>query len=408
MNSGTTRNALPRTVVVLGLVSFFNDLASEIVIPLIPILLATVLSAGPIALGLIEGIADAVASLLKLWSGRHSDRLGGRRKTLTLSGYLLSNLARPLLAFAGHWAVVLVLRSIDRIGKGLRSAPRDALVADSTPPHLTGYAFGYQRALDNGGAVFGALLAAGVIAYWALPPASLILWSAVPGAVAVLLLAVGVKERAGRNGPAAPAVPPLPPLRWRGLSAPLRRYLWALALFTTGRASETFIILRSHELGSSVAVTLLLWAAMNLAKAATATWGGRHSDRLGRANTLLISWGAFGLGFLLLAQVDSLPGLWAAACLYGLFAGFGEGAERAQINDFANAEERGTAFGWYYLMSGLAAIPAGALFGVVWHYFGAGTAFAYAGLLVLAAALLLRVWVDHRRAATTGGAGPAG
>ena len=144
---------LPRTVIVLGLVSFFNDFASDIVIPLIPILLATVLAAGPVALGLIEGVADAVASLIKLWSGRHSDIMRGRRKGLAVAGYTLSNIARPLLGLAGSWPVLLVLRSIDRVGKGLRSAPRDALVADATPTGMHGYAFGYHRALDNAGAV---------------------------------------------------------------------------------------------------------------------------------------------------------------------------------------------------------------------------------------------------------------
>ena len=159
------RKKLPRTVVVLGLVSFFNDFAADIVIPLIPILLATVLAAGPLALGFIEGVADAVASLLKLWSGRHSDVMRGRRKGLAVAGYTLSNIARPLLGLAGSWPAMLVLRSIDRVGKGLRSAPRDALVADATPPAMRGYAFGFHRALDNGGAVAGSLVAAAALAW---------------------------------------------------------------------------------------------------------------------------------------------------------------------------------------------------------------------------------------------------
>ena len=185
---------LPRTVIVLGLVSFFNDFASDIVIPLIPILLATVLAAGPVALGLIEGVADAVASLIKLWSGRHSDIMSGRRKGLAVAGYTLSNIARPLLGLAGSWPVILVLRSIDRVGKGLRSAPRDALVADATPPGMHGYAFGYHRALDNAGAVAGSLAAAAVLAWSGMSLTEVILWSAVPGFIAVLLLGVGVKE----------------------------------------------------------------------------------------------------------------------------------------------------------------------------------------------------------------------
>src|SRR5688500_6021439 len=263
---------LPRTVVVLGLVSSFNDLASDIVIPLIPILLATMLAAGPVALGLIEGVADAVASLIKLWSGRHSDIMRGRRKRLAVAGYTLSNIARPLLGLAGSWPVLLVLRSIDRVGKGLRSAPRDALVADATLPHMHGYAFGYHRAMDNGGAVAGSLAAAAVLAWSGLSLTEVILWSAVPGFAAVLLLGVGVQDEKTAVAHAAAHVPVvLPPLRWSVLSRPMRRYLLVLMLFTFARASETFILLLGHQLGVGTVELLLLWSALNLCKAATST-----------------------------------------------------------------------------------------------------------------------------------------
>jgi hypothetical protein len=206
-------------------------------------------------------VADAVASLIKLWSGRHSDIMSGRRKGLAVAGYTLSNIARPLLGLAGSWTMILVLRSIDRVGKGLRSAPRDALVADATPPGMHGYAFGYHRAMDNGGAVAGSLAAAAVLAWSDLSLTEVILWSAVPGFVSVLLLGVGVKEE-GKGKPApyhalAPAPAPaatrapspvtLPPLRWSVLSLPMRRYLVVLMLFTFARASETFILLLVHQ-----------------------------------------------------------------------------------------------------------------------------------------------------------------
>ncbi|HEX8874687.1 MAG TPA: MFS transporter, partial [Nitrosospira sp.] len=303
---------LPRTVIVLGLVSFFNDFASDIVVPLIPILLATVLAAGPVALGFIEGVADAIASLLKLWSGRHSDVMSGRRKSLAVAGYTLSNIARPLLGLAGSWPMILVLRSIDRVGKGLRSAPRDALVADATPPHMHGYAFGFHRAMDNGGAVAGSLAAAAVLAWSGLNLTEVILWSAVPGFVAVLLLGVGVKE--GKPGGNKPGVvhgadqnharTALPPLRWSVLSLPMRRYLLVLMLFTFARASETFILLLGHQLGIGVVELLLLWAALNLSKSATSTWGGQLADSLGRGTLMLIGWIAFSLSFMLLGAVE--------------------------------------------------------------------------------------------------------
>ncbi len=389
---------LPRTVIVLGLVSFFNDFASDIVIPLIPILLATVLAAGPVALGLIEGVADAVASLIKLWSGRHSDIMRGRRKGLAVAGYTLSNIARPLLGLAGSWPVLLVLRSIDRVGKGLRSAPRDALVADATPTGMHGYAFGYQRALDNAGAVAGSLAAAAVLAWSGMSLREVILWSAAPGVIAVLLLGLGVKEEhkiAHDNAPApAPATErvALPPLRWSVLSLPMRRYLLVLMLFTFARASETFILLLGHQLGVATVELLLLWAALNLCKAATSTWGGRLADSLGRGALMLLGWTTFSASFLMLGIVEHSAGLWTVSIFYGLCAGMSEGAERANISDYASPRERGTAFGWYHLMMGISAIPAGLLFGSIWQFQGAPMAFFFAGSLAGLSALLLRAW----------------
>ncbi|ABB73335.1 Nitrate/nitrite transporter NarK [Nitrosospira multiformis ATCC 25196] len=386
------RKKLPPTVIVLGLVSFFNDFASDIVVPLIPILLATVLAAGPIALGLIEGVADAVASLLKLWAGRHSDIMRERRKGLAVAGYTLSNITRPMLGLAGSWLVILVLRSIDRAGKGLRSAPRDALVADATPPGMHGYAFGYHRAMDNGGAVAGSLVAAAVLAWSGLSLTEVILWSAVPGVIAVLLLGVGVKEDKEDAAGHRPVPPELPPLRWSLLSLPMRRYLLVLMLFTFARASETFILLLGHQLGVGTVELLLLWAALSLCKAATSIWGGQLADSLGRGTLMLIGWSTFSLSFLMLGQVAGSSGLWAVSIFYGLCAGMSEGAERAIISDYALPRERGTAFGWYHLMVGLAAIPAGLLFGSLWQFQSAATAFFFAGGLAAIAAVLLRMW----------------
>jgi len=383
---------LPRTVVVLGLVSFFNDFASDIVVPLIPILLATVLSAGPIALGLIEGVADALACFLKLWAGRHSDVMSGRRKGLALSGYMLSNLARPLLGLAGSWVTVLLLRSVDRVGKGLRSAPRDAMVADAAPPHIRGYAFGFHRALDNAGAVAGALTAAAILAWSDLSLSEVILWSAVPGFVAVALLGAGVKDEKGNQVRRTELPRTLPPLRWSALSAPMQRYLWVLMLFTFARASETFILLFGHELGIGVVELLLLWAALNLAKAITSTQGGQLADHFGRGVLILIGWSALAVSFLAISQVTASTDLWTVSIFYGLLIGLSEGAERALISDYASPDERGTAFGWYHLVSGIAAIPAGLLFGVIWHVYGAASAFLFASLLALLAIVLLRLW----------------
>ncbi|MBP6057893.1 MAG: MFS transporter [Nitrosomonas sp.] len=383
---------LPQTVVVLGFVSFFNDFASDIVVPLIPILLATVLAAGPIALGLIEGVADALACFLKLWAGRHSDVMHGRRKNLALTGYTLSNLARPLLGLAGSWITVLLLRSIDRIGKGLRSAPRDAMVADATPPHIRGYAFGFHRALDNAGAVAGGLTAAAVLTWSDLSLSEVILWSAIPGFVAIVLMGVGIREQKNNQAQSIELSRVLSPLRWSALSVTMQHYLWVLVLFTFARVSETFILLFGHELGIGVVELLLLWSALNLAKAITSTQGGRLADHFGRGALILIGWAALAVSFLALGQVTSNIGLWTVGICYGLLMGMSEGAERALISDYASPDERGTAFGWYHLVSGIAAIPAGLLFGVIWHIFSATVAFMFAGVLALFAIVLLRLW----------------
>ena len=381
---------LPRTVVVLSFVSFFNDLASEMVVPLIPILLTTVLAAEPVALGLVEGVADAVASLLKLWSGRRSDQLGGRRKGLALAGYGLSNVVRPLLGVAGSWPVLLALRSLDRVGKGLRSAPRDALVADATPPEIRGLAFGFHRALDNAGAVGGSLIAAAVLAWSGMSLMQVILWSAVPGALGVLLIAFGVGEKP-KPALSAPREA-LPSLPWAMLALPLKRYLLVLMLFTFARASETFIVLHGHEMGMSVVELLLLWAALNLAKALTSTRGGVLADRLGKEPLILFGWAAFGVSFMLLGWVTQPHWLWVVALLYGATTGLAEGPERALISDFAGDQTRSTVFGWYHLMTGLAAVPAGLAFGLIWQWQGAQVAFRYAGMLAIGAALLMHFW----------------
>ena len=386
---------LPRTVVVLGVVSFFNDFASDIVVPLIPILLATVLSAGPIALGFVEGVADALACFLKLWAGRHSDIMRSRRKNLALAGYTLSNLARPLLGLAGSWLTVLLLRSIDRVGKGLRSAPRDAMVADAAPAHRRGYAFGFHRALDNAGAVAGALTAAAILAWSNFSLSEVILWSAIPGFMAVLLLGLGIREE--KSHPPDSTTPPPAPLRWSALSLSMQRYLWVLFLYTFARASETFILLLGHELGASVVDLLLLWAALNLAKALTSAQGGHLADRFGRGALIVTGWAALAIAFLLLSQITTAAELWLVSLFYGLLTGLSEGAERALIGDYATSSERGTAFGWYHLMSGIAAIPAGLLFGVIWQTFDAATAFSLASILAALAIAALRLWAWPQR-----------
>jgi len=381
---------LPQTVWVLGLVSFFNDLASEMVTPFIPILIATVLGAGPMVLGLVEGVADAAASFLKLWAGRYSDARHGRRKQLTLLGYGLSNLARPLLGLAGSWGALLLLRSLDRVGKGIRSAPRDALLAGAVHASHHGFAYGFQRALDNAGAMGGSLIAIVALSWGGMSIPQVISWSFVPGLVVMGLLFLGVKEP-----------PPLEieaekikaaPLHWAGLTQSTRRYLQVLVLFTFARASEAFILLRGHDLGMSVVQVLLLWATLNVCKSATSVYGGRMADAFGLDRLTLVGWTGYGLSYLAIALVGHVDALWLAVIAYGLVTGLSEGSERALISVYAHEHERGAAFGWYHLALGLSAIPAGLLFGSLWTLWGVTVAFLTAGCLALTCVMILRGW----------------
>ena len=401
-----TRHKLPATVIAIGLVSFLNDLASEIVTPFIPILIATVLGAGPVILGLVEGVADAAASFLKLWAGRYSDSGHGRRKQLMVWGYGLSNLARPLLGIVSSWGALLLLRSMDRAGKGLRNAPRDALLADSAHSSIHGYAYGFHRAMDNAGALGGTLLAVAALSWLHWSVSEVILWSVVPGGLVLVVLIFGVRElpKAGNllsSKLDAELTPPRleveierprAPLAWALLSPTMRRYLWVLVLFTFARASETFILLRGNELGMSLVQVLLLWAMLNVCKSATSLLGGRMADRFGMQRLTIISWSGYAASFFMLGLVEHGDTLWIVTVLYGLLIGLGEGSERALISLYADERERGTAFGWYHLAVGLSAIPAGVLFGAVWHYWNAGAAFLFAGGLALLCVLLLRLW----------------
>ncbi len=386
--------ALPRTVWILGLISLVNDAASDLIYPLLPLYLTSVLMAGPRALGLIEGIAEASASLLKLVSGVLSDRSGHTRPWI-IAGYGLAGLARPLIALASSWPAVLVLRFADRLGKGLRSSPRDALLAAAVAPGQRGLAFGLHRAMDNAGAVLGPLLAAGLLALH-LSLRQIIAWSLLPG---LLCTALALVLREPRPEPTA-ASPPQPapepsPIHWRlsALPVPLRRYLLVVGLFTLGNASNVFLLLRARQLGVGEAQIPLLWATLSaVAMVGSAPLAG-WSDRFGRRRLLVAGYASYGLLYLLIGQLRS-GSLW----LYPLFAGYGlflsatEGVEKALVADLALPGERGTAFGWFNLVTGLALLPASLLFGGLMQRFGAQVAFSVsAGWALLAAALLASV-----------------
>lgn len=375
--------SLPRTVVVIGLVSLLNDFASEMVIPLVPLLLSTSLGAGASVLGLIEGTAEAVSNLLKLWAGRHSDLHNRRRKPYVIFGYLLSNLVRPLIGFSTSWLSVLTVRVTDRIGKGIRTAPRDALVADVIDNNIAGRAYGFIRALDNGGAVLGALAAAAIVYFGTDRLDIVIALSAIPGMAAVSLIALGIKETPRTRA----AIATNSPLVWRSLSIQARTYLVTIALFMLGRIPETFVLLRGHEVGMSTVELLLLWAAMHIVKVVINEQAGQQTDRIGRRPLILAGWSIYAITLLALAFAQTPSMLWILSLGLGSYFGLTEGAERAFVRDLSEPEQHGTAFGWFHMTAGLAAIPAGLLLGGLWTLFGAQTAFIVSGTLTAIATI---------------------
>ncbi|HEX9812120.1 MAG TPA: MFS transporter [Burkholderiales bacterium] len=381
--------SLPRTVVVVGFVSLLNDFASEMVVPLIPLLLATVLAAGPVALGLIEGAADAVSNLLKLWAGRRSDQSGHRRKPYVIAGYLLSNVVRPLIGFSGSWFTVLGIRVTDRIGKGIRTAPRDALIADSVPDDQAGQAFGFARALDHAGAVLGALAAAAIVYFGTERLDIVIALSAIPGIATVALIAFGVKEAPRAAAPVTQQAP----LVWGALSPVTRAYLLAIGVFTLGKIPETFMLLRGHELGMSVVELLLFWAAMHVVKVGVSEQAGRHTDRVGRRPFILTGWMLYAVTLFALAFVTKPTMLWTWGLALGFYFGLTEGAERALVRDLAAPAERGTAFGWFHMIVGLAAIPAGLLLGGLWSLYGVAAAFLVSSAIAVVGVFGFWRWV---------------
>lgn len=377
---------LPRAVWLLGLVSFCNDAASELVYPLVPLYLASVLLAGPRALGLIEGIAEATGSLLKLFAGVLADRTRST-KPWVVGGYGLAALARPLLAFANSWPSVLTLRFADRVGKGLRTSPRDALLALSIDERRRGLAFGLHRTMDNLGAVVGPLLAAGLLAAQ-VPLREVFLWAALGGAAAVAL-ALAVRE------PARETAPVVVPFSWtlRGLPGPFRRYLVVLGLFTLGNSSNMFLLLRARELGFPEYQVPLLWALVALTAAVFSTPLSALSDRLGRPRLIAGGWLIYA-GFYLLLGFNGHPALlWPLFGLYGLFMAATEGAEKALVADLAPRAMLGTAYGWFNMIAGIMLLPASVLFGWLWQQASAPVAFGFGAGCALAAALLLRGWV---------------
>ncbi|WP_136523395.1 MFS transporter [Geomonas ferrireducens] len=377
MFKGITGNVL-----ILGLVSFFTDVSSEMIYPLLPLFLTGVLGAGPVFLGAIEGVAESTASFLKLISGIVSDRVRSR-KGLVLSGYAISSLMRPLIGSAGTPLTVLLIRTGDRVGKGLRTSPRDALIADSVEPAMRGKAYGFHRSMDHAGALVGPLIATFLLAYFISDLRQLFWLAGIPGIAAVLLIIWKVQET-------RQVLQPRRRLHLTALPAgPLRRYLLILFLFTLGNSSDAFLLLKAGAVGTPAYRLPLLWAFFHLVKMLSTMPFGALSDRIGRRSVIVAGWCVYALSYLGFGLAGSEVEIWLLFALYGIFFGLTEGVEKAFVADLAREAEVGAAFGWFHFAVGAGALPASLLFGSIWQLEGGAAPFLFGASLSAVAAILL-------------------
>jgi len=385
---------LSQTVFALSLVSFLNDTSSEIIYPLLPAFLALTLGASPFAIGLIEGLAESVASILKLFSGYLSDKFGNRKFPVFL-GYSLAAVVRPLLAFVTSWPQVLVVRMTDRVGKGIRGAPRDALLASTVAEESRGLAFGFNRAADHLGAVVGPVVAFLLLTYLAAdantPTAreyqQVFLFASIPVALGLFVIVFFVREEK-KPVPEAAAIPIKFSLN--AFDSNFKKFLGVIALFTLSNSTDAFLLLRAEQTGIAPALLPLLWMVLHFSKVFSSIIGGDLSDKIGRKTLILSGWIIYAVVYAGFAFADTDWHAWALFIIYGFYFGLTEGVEKALVADLVPEEKRGTAFGFYNLAFGITVFPASLIFGFVWTKFGAAPAFLMsAAISVLAAAFLL-------------------
>jgi len=405
MSTSQSLKKLPRNVWIVTATSLLTDISSEMIVYLIPLFLANVLGVRTAVIGLIDGVAETTASLLKIYSGALSDKLG-KRKWLTVAGYALSTIAKPFLYIANAWGWVLGVRFADRVGKGIRTAPRDALVADSIEPTQRGLAFGFHRAGDTLGAFLGLGLAAAIV-WLTQSQAELltrstfqlaILVSIIPAVLAVIVLALGARDIIARS-PAAQSKGGLEAgavegRGLRGMDSRFKYFLLVVVLFTLGNSSDAFIVLRGQERGLNVLQVMLMVMTFNLVYALLAGPLGALSDKIGRRRLILFGWLAYGLVYLGFALSNTGWQVWALFAFYGIYYAATEGVAKALIADLVPESQRGTAYGLYAAAVGLTALPASLIAGVLWqglgpwNGFGASAPFAFGAAMALLAGVL--------------------
>lgn len=384
----TKKSRLPSIVVWFGVVSLLTDASTELIYPLLPLFLANLLHAPKSFIGAVEGAAEATASLLKLVSGRISDRMR-RRKPLTVLGYGISSTVRPLVGFATAPWHVLAARVGDRVGKGVRSSPRDAILADSTAPELRGRAFGFHSAMDNAGAIVGPIIATSLLAA-GVGMRNIFFVAAIPGALAMTALVFGVREPEARAEQRATSGAPIDAAARKSFV----RYLVGVALFGLGNSSDAFLLLRAQSRGVGVELIPMLWMAHNGTKAALSTWGGALSDRIGRRRVIVGGYLLYAVTYVAFGYATRAWQMWALFIFYGLYYSLVEGTEKALVADLVGKGARGRAFGWFNAVVGVAALPASIGFGFLADRYGAHVAFSVSAALAAAASAWL--WLAVR------------
>ncbi len=384
-NNQMKKRKITRNVFALGMVSFFTDISSEMIYPIIPMFLSIVLKASATSIGLIEGIAESTASLLKVFSGYVSDRIK-KRKMLILAGYTTSNVVKPFMGLSTRWWHVLLGRFFDRVGKGIRTSPRDALIAESTPEGASGTAFGFHRTLDTLGAIIGPLVAFLVLRFNPNGFRTIFYLTAIPGAIALVVLILFVKEKKRDTG--AQKTPPA--LSFKGFPSSFYVLLFFTVVFAIGNSSDAFIILRIKNIGFSASGTVMLYMIFNISYALLATPFGALSDKIGKKYVLGLGYLVFSAVYISLALIRTHSLAIPILLLYGVYYAMTEGVGRAVVSDFVPQERLGTAFGLYHTLMGLSLLPASIIAGILWDkvapsapfYYGAITSFV-AGVGIL-------------------------
>ncbi len=389
----TSIKSLPRNVWAVGVTSFLMDVSSEMVIYILPLFLANVLGVQTSIIGLIEGIAEATASLVKLISGWLSDKSGGR-KWIAVTGYAFSALTKPFFLFASTWVIVAAVRWIDRIGKGIRTAPRDALVADSVSEKNRGLAFGFHRAMDTAGAMLGLLIALFVV--WLTQQSSLtlsritfqyiVIISIIPAILAVLTLAIGAKD-VQVEGARKP-----PHFTLKGLGRPFSIFLVIVSFFYLGNSSDAFLVLRAQNLGVPVTGILLMLVSFNLVYSIVSTPAGSLSDRIGRRKLIIGGWLVYALIYFGFGLSQLSWQVWLLFVIYGIYYGMAYGTANALVADLVPEHLRGTAYGTYHAVIGILAFPASLIAGLLWQYISPSAPFYFGSAMALIASLLMLVW----------------